>query len=66
VKLSCRAVFGNYDQIPTDWNPAMQAHPLSNEALDPFSNDRISHFLRDRQPEPSREGHVGAPASNGE
>src|SRR3954470_20229630 len=56
MKLPRRAVLGNQDQVPTDGNPAMQAHPLAQQALDPISNDRVPHFLGDRQAEPPGPG----------
>ena len=31
----------------------MQAQPLSQQALDPVSNDRVPHFLGDRHAEPA-------------
>jgi hypothetical protein len=52
MKLPRRAVLGNQDQVPTGGNPAMQPHPLAQQALDPVSNDRVPHFLGDRQAEP--------------
>ena len=33
----------------------MQAHPLSQQPLDPVSNDRVSHFLGHRDPESSNQ-----------
>src|SRR3954471_21073161 len=56
MKLPRRAVLGNQDQVPTDGNPAVEAHPLAQHALDPVSNDRVPHFLGDRQAEPPGPG----------
>src|SRR4051794_9190887 len=53
MKLPRRAVLGNQDQVPTGWDPSMQAHPLSQQPLDPVSNDRVPHFLGDRHAEPA-------------
>src|SRR5437868_4195211 len=51
MKLPRRAVLGNQDQVPTGGDPSMQAHPLSQQPLDPVSNDCVSHFLGDGQTE---------------
>src|ERR1044071_679202 len=53
MKLPRRAVLGNQDQVPTGGNPTMQAQPLSQQPLDPVSNDGVPHFLGDRQTEPA-------------
>lgn len=59
MKLPCRGVLGNQDQVPTSGDPPVQAHPLSQHALDPISNDRVPYLLGDREPEPTLEGRVG-------
>src|SRR4051812_8183293 len=38
----------------------MKAHPLSQASLDPISNDRVSYFLGDRQPEPTSRARLGS------
>jgi hypothetical protein len=37
----------------------MEAQPLSQQPLDPISNDRVSYFLGNRQTEPPTRAHVG-------
>jgi hypothetical protein len=55
VNLPRRGVLGNHNHVPADWNPPVESHPLAYEALDPVSNDRVSHFLGDRDAESTRE-----------
>lgn len=55
VKLPCRGVLGNQDHVPACRHPAVLAQPLSQQAPDPVSNDRVPHFLGDRDPEPARQ-----------
>ena len=64
VKLPRRGVLGNQDYVPACRHPTVDAQPLSQQALDPVSNDRVSHFLGDRDAEPSDEGGGQAFASD--
>src|SRR5882724_6190803 len=59
MKLPRRAVLGNQDHVPTGRNPAVEAQPFSQQPLDPISNDRVSYFLGNRQPEPPMRAHPG-------
>src|SRR5258708_5467254 len=58
MKLPCRRRLGNHDEIPTVGNPAVLAHPLSDQASDPISNNRNTHFLGDGDAEPSDRGGI--------
>lgn len=59
MKLPCRGVLGNQDQVPAARDPAVQANPLSQHTLDPVSNDRVPYLLGDREPEPTFEVWCG-------
>lgn len=61
MKLPRRAVLGNQDQVPTGGNPPVQAHPFSQQPLDPVSNDGVPHFLGDRHPEATADHRAGPP-----
>jgi hypothetical protein len=51
MTLPRRRVFGNQDNIPTAWYPAMRTHPFPYQTTDPVPHDGVSYLFGNRDPE---------------